>query len=77
MKLWTESLSGNIHEAANTINGPTFWVKWEHVVTMNYTGGGYTQVAFEVTDDEHARLVARYHQPPPPVHDEGAFGDTY
>ena len=55
MKLWTESLGGNLFDAAHKINDPKFWITWEDVVTMSF-GSRYTIVVFKVSDEEYARL---------------------
>lgn len=67
MKLWSENINGNIHQAVNAINGPKFWINWESIVHMSFTGGYNSIVVFLVTDLEHIRLTNKYHSNPYPT----------
>ncbi len=57
MKLWSETLQGNLHEATATINNPKFWVQWRSIVAMQYTGGSLSVVVFEIEEEEYERLL--------------------
>lgn len=60
MKLWSENIPGNLHQAVEVINGDRFWVSYEDVIAMSFTGGNNTQVVFKVTDNEFQRLKEKY-----------------
>ena len=66
MKLWTENMAGNLHVAAATINDPKFWVIFEEIVTMSFSGS-MTIVVFKVTDAEYNRLKEKYYSKPYPL----------
>ena len=60
MKLWSENIGGNLHEASEAISRVGFWVNWEQIVAMNNCGSQSTTVVFVVTDEEYDRLKSKY-----------------
>lgn len=55
MKLYTENVAGNLHQASQTIN--QMWPDLvESVIAMDTTGN-YTVVVFRVTEEQYVELT--------------------
>lgn len=57
MKLYTENVPGNLHQAAVRINDAEMA---DYVIAMDYKTGNYTVVVYRVSDDAYKRMTARW-----------------